>query len=318
LIRYMYDSQPDKHITFTELIKTVLKELEGSFVFVFKSIHYLNEVVTACHSSPLLIGIKTNKKLKVDFVDVEFAGQDNDTKVDSRTSNMLHCRILVLIPLTMQLQSPGSMLALPAISPKVLCMQSCTFMSEDGLLQPIEFYIASDAAVVVEHIAEGELHIHCLQRTDGDGKEQTAVQAMQMRSIEMLELEIAVIIKGKFNTFMQKEIYEQPESVVNTMHEGVNFDDNKITLRRLCVYLPMMRCCWRILFIACRTSYHLCLVMCAIFEEPTEISVSVQLAADFLDRKMLIFRDNVCLFLSQSGETADTILVLRYCLEQGA
>ncbi|KAJ7359669.1 hypothetical protein DFH08DRAFT_685966, partial [Mycena albidolilacea] len=52
-------------------------------------------------------------------------------------------------------------------------------------------------------------------------------------------------------------------------------------------------------------------------EELTEIPVSVELASDFLDRKTPIFRDDLSVFLSQSGETADTILALRYCLERG-
>jgi glucosamine--fructose-6-phosphate aminotransferase (isomerizing) len=81
LTKYVYDSQPDKRITFTELVKAVLKELEGSFAFVFKSKHYPDEVVTARRGSPLLIGVKTDKKLKVDFVDVEFAGQESDQKI---------------------------------------------------------------------------------------------------------------------------------------------------------------------------------------------------------------------------------------------
>ncbi|KAJ7032037.1 hypothetical protein C8F04DRAFT_1109005 [Mycena alexandri] len=313
LTKYVYDSQPDKRITFTELIKAVLKELEGSFAFVFKSVHYPNEVVTARRGSPLLIGVKTDKKLKVDFVDVEFAGQDNDSKVES-----------------LQPQSPNSMLAPPTVNPKVLRTQSRAFMSEDGLPQPIEFYIASDAAAVVEHtkrvlyledddiahIAEGELHIHRLRRKeDGD---QTPGQIASTRSIETLELEIAAIMKGKFDTFMQKEIYEQPESVVNTMRGRVNFDSNQITLGGLRAYLPIMRRCRRIVFIACGTSYHSCLATRAIFEELTEIPVSVELASDFLDRKTPIFRDDVSVFLSQSGETADTILALRYCLERGA
>jgi glucosamine--fructose-6-phosphate aminotransferase (isomerizing) len=85
LTKYVYDSQPDKRITFTELVKAVLKELEGSFAFVFKSKHYPDEVVTARRGSPLLVGVKTDKKLKVDFVDVEFAGQETDQKItDSR------------------------------------------------------------------------------------------------------------------------------------------------------------------------------------------------------------------------------------------
>ena len=80
LIKYIYDSHKDKQISFTDLVKAVLKELEGSFAFVFKSKHFPNEVVVARRGSPLLVGVKTDKKLKVDFVDVEFAGQDNDNR----------------------------------------------------------------------------------------------------------------------------------------------------------------------------------------------------------------------------------------------
>lgn len=76
LLKYVWDSQPQQRLDFTNLVKTVLKELEGSFAFVFKSVHFPNEIVTARRGSPLLIGVKTEKKLKVDFVDVEIAGPD--------------------------------------------------------------------------------------------------------------------------------------------------------------------------------------------------------------------------------------------------
>jgi len=102
------------------------------------------------------------------------------------------------------------------------------------------------------------------------------------------------------------------------MRGRVNFDHNKITLGGLRAYLPIIRRGRRIVFSACGTSYHSCVASRAIFEELTEIPVSVELASDFLDRKTPIFRDDVCVFVSQSGETADTILALRYCLERGA
>ncbi|THV00714.1 isomerising glucosamine-fructose-6-phosphate aminotransferase [Dendrothele bispora CBS 962.96] len=315
LFKYVYDSTADKsNLTFTELVKTVLKELQGSFAFVFKSKHFPNQVVTARRGSPLLIGVKTDKKLKVDFVDVEFAGQDVDNvKAD-----------------TLQPTSPTSLLAPPSANPKVMRTQSRAFMSEDGLPQPIEFFVASDAAAIVEHtkrvlyledddiahIADGELHIHRLRRKDD--QDQSPAQIASTRSIETLEIEIAAIMKGKFDHFMQKEIYEQPESVVNTMRGRVNFDTNQITLGGLRAYLPIIRRARRMVFIACGTSYHSCVATRAIFEELTEIPISVELASDFLDRKTPIFRDDVCCFLSQSGETADTILALRYCLERGA
>ena len=88
LTKYVYDSQPNKRITFTEFVKAVFKELDGSFDFVFGSKpHYPDEVVTARRGSRLLVGVNTDKKLKVDFFDVEFAGQESDKKItDSRES----------------------------------------------------------------------------------------------------------------------------------------------------------------------------------------------------------------------------------------
>ena len=111
-------------------------------------------------------------------------------------------------------------------------------MSEDGLPQPIEFFIASDAAAVVEHtkrvlyledndiahIAEGELHIHRLRRKEeGD---QSPSQIATTRSIETLELEIAAIMKGKFDTFMQKERERQIDKV--RLREGIYVDSDRL------------------------------------------------------------------------------------------
>ncbi|KAJ7439689.1 nucleophile aminohydrolase, partial [Mycena latifolia] len=286
LIKYVYDSQPDKRITFSELVKAVLKELEGSFAFVFKSSHYPNEVVTARRGSPLLI-------------DVEFAGQDSDGKVDS---------------LQPQSQAPCS--PRPASAPKFCAPSREPSCLKDGLPQPIEFYIASDAAAIVEHtkrvlyledddiahIAEGRAaHPPPAPQEDGDQNSWTDRHDAQHRDARARD-------RGDHEG--QKEIYEQPESVVNTMRGRVNFDANKITLGGLRAYLPIMRRCRRIVFIACGTSYHSCLATRAIFEELTEIPVSVELASDFWTARP-IFRGR-CVFLSQSGETADTILALRY------
>lgn len=79
LAKYFYDSRTED-MTFTALVKAVLKKLEGSFAFVFKSSHFPDEIVTARRGSPLLIGVKTDKKLKVDFVDVEISAPEGDGK----------------------------------------------------------------------------------------------------------------------------------------------------------------------------------------------------------------------------------------------
>ena len=144
-----------KRITFTKLVKAVLKELEGSFAFVSKSKHNPDKVITACRGSPLLVGVKTNKMLKVDFVDIEFAGQETDLKItDScelvNSLERLHPFSDTVFTVSPSVPSIG-LLAAPIINPNIMRTQSRVFMSEDGLPLAIEFFVASDTAAIVEH-----------------------------------------------------------------------------------------------------------------------------------------------------------------------
>ena len=70
--------------------------------------------------------------------------------------------------------------------------------------------------------------------------------------------------------------------------------------------------------IGCGTSYHSAMATRLILMELTELTVIVEIASDFVDQKMSIFRDDVCFFISQSGESADTLSALRYCKQRGA
>jgi glucosamine--fructose-6-phosphate aminotransferase (isomerizing) len=161
----------------------------------------------------------------------------------------------------------------------------------------------------IAHIHEGQLNIHRLTKDDGTSN---------VRAIQTIELELQEIMKGKFDHFMQKEIFEQPESVVNTMRGRLDVENKKVTLGGLRQYISTIRRCRRIIFIACGTSYHSCMAVRGVFEELTEIPIAVELASDFLDRQAPVFRDDTCVFVSQSGETADSLMALRYCLERGA
>merc|ERR1712168_718069 len=180
---------------------------------------------------------------------------------------------------------------------------------------------ASDASAIIEHTnrvifledddvaacKNGVLSIH---RNNKEGE--------LAREITTLKMEIQQIMKGNFSSFMQKEIFEQPESVVNTMRGRINFDRETIVLGGIKDYISEIRRCRRLLLIACGTSYHSAIATRQLLEELTELPVMVDLASDFLDRNTPIFRDDVCFFISQSGETADTLMVLRYCKSRGA
>jgi len=135
---------------------------------------------------------------------------------------------------------------------------------------------------------------------------------------EDLKMEIQQIMKGNYSSFMQKEIFEQPESVVNTMRGRINYELEQVTLGGIKSYVSEIRRCRRLLMIGCGTSYHSAIATRQLLEELTELPVMIDLASDFLDRNTPIFRDDVCFFISQSGETADTLSALRYCKSRGA
>ena len=69
LAKYIYSEHSD--LSFPSLVKAVIKELQGAFGLLIKSIHFPHEVVAARKGSPLVIGVRTQKKMKVDFVDVD-------------------------------------------------------------------------------------------------------------------------------------------------------------------------------------------------------------------------------------------------------
>jgi glucosamine--fructose-6-phosphate aminotransferase (isomerizing) len=79
-----------------------------------------------------------------------------------------------------------------------------------------------------------------------------------------------------------------------------------------------MKRCRRLIMIGCGTSYHSAMAAEMILTELTELTVLIKIASRFLDHKVPIFRDDVCFFISQSGETADTLQALRYCKQRGA
>lgn len=365
LFKHIYDTniQNGNELEFHELTKLVLLELEGSYGLLCRSSHYHNEIIATRKGSPLLIGVKSEKKLKMDFIDVEYPEENKnknnnynsytcfESNCDSDNNNVesddvntdLEVFEGYLLPdmKTQDISRPNNneppstficddkrsncnnLLPIAANEFNLRHSQSRAFLSEDGFPAPIEFFLSSDASSVIKHtkkvlfledddiahIYDGELHIHRSRREVG---------APMTRSIQTLEMELAQIMKGPYKHFMQKEIFEQPESTLNTMRGRIDFEKNGVLLGGLTAWLPAIRRARRLIMIACGTSYHSCLATRAIFEELSEIPVSIELASDFLDRKTPVFRDDICVFVSQSGETADTILALNYCLERGA
>lgn len=129
LAKYIFDTQKKTAgmaLTFTQLVKAVCKELQGAFALIFKSAHFPNQLVAARRGSPLLIGVKTLKKLKVDFVDVDL----DTSELAPQMANM-------------------NMLQVPEAN--IRRTQSRSFLGDDGIVVPVEYILASDASAIIEH-----------------------------------------------------------------------------------------------------------------------------------------------------------------------
>ncbi len=117
--------------------------------------------------------------------------------------------------------------------------------------------------------------------------------------------------KGGFPHFMLKEIYEQPEAVRDTFRGRLDPELATVDLRDSGLDEEFFRGVSRVFVVACGTSYHAGLVGKYLFEKWLRIPVEVDLASEFRYREPLVDEDTLAIFISQSGETADTLAGLR-------
>ncbi|KAH7278859.1 hypothetical protein KP509_38G059800 [Ceratopteris richardii] len=166
---------------------------------------------------------------------------------------------------------------------------------------------------------DGAVHI---VKFDSDKSRRLLRPASVQRGLSTLEMEVEQIRKGNFEHFMQKEIHEQPDSLTMTMRgrliRGGEQKAKGILLGGLKDHLKTMRRSRRILFIGCGTSYNGALAARPVVEELSGIPVTMEIASDLLDRQGPIYREDTAIFVSQSGETADTLQALEYAKSNGA
>ncbi|XP_057524388.1 glutamine--fructose-6-phosphate aminotransferase [isomerizing] 1 isoform X1 [Amaranthus tricolor] len=285
LAKYVYDKanegQAENTVLFSDVVLEVMRHLDGAYALIFKSRHYPNELIACKRGGPLLLGVKEL------------------TEDENSGASFSDFKIL-----------------------------------KDG--QPKELFISSDANALVEHtkkvlvIEDGEVvhlkdgGVTILKFENEKGKNSGALcrPASVQRALSILEMEVEQINKGKYKHYMQKEIHEQPESLRTTMRgrliRGGSSKAKSVLLGGIKDHLKTIRRSRRILFIGCGTSYNAALAARPILEELSGIPVTMEIASDLVDRQGPIYREDTAVFVSQSGETADTLQALEYALENGA
>lgn len=134
------------------------------------------------------------------------------------------------------------------------------------------------------------------------------------REVKQSGASAAAMEKGEYRHFMLKEIFEQPTVVAQTLGSYLRQDDRSVALPQLDVDLGEIE---RVTIVACGTSYYAGLVAKYWFEQFARLPVDIDVASEFRYRDPVLEPGGLALFISQSGETADTLAALRHCKDNG-
>jgi glutamine---fructose-6-phosphate transaminase (isomerizing) len=183
-----------------------------------------------------------------------------------------------------------------------------------------EHFLASDASPIIEYTKEVvyvndyELAIikcdELILKNLGNEKITPFVQK--------LDLELTAIEKGGFDFFMLKEIFEQPDTIFDCLRGRLDVAKATITMAGVQNNLDKLINAKRIIIVACGTSWHAGLIAEYIIEEICRTPVEVEYASEFRYRNPVIHAGDVIIAISQSGETADTIVAIEKAKDQGA
>ncbi|SLJ87216.1 glutamine--fructose-6-phosphate transaminase (isomerizing) [Novosphingobium mathurense] len=179
-----------------------------------------------------------------------------------------------------------------------------------------ETYLGSDALALapltqrISYLEEGDWVVitrEGAQIYDVDGN---AVQ----REIVTSGASAVAIEKGNYRHFMQKEIFEQPTVVAQTLRSYIRQIDHSVALPQIDFDVTSVN---RITIVACGTSYYAGMVAKYWIEHFARLPVDIDVASEFRYREPVLEQGGLALFISQSGETADTLAALRHCKEAG-
>ncbi|HEY2253816.1 MAG TPA: glutamine--fructose-6-phosphate transaminase (isomerizing), partial [Planctomycetaceae bacterium] len=183
-----------------------------------------------------------------------------------------------------------------------------------------EYLISSDASAIVPHTTQVTyLNDNELMWMGPEGVQATTIDAVPVeKSFDTLEFTLDAIELGGFEHHMLKEIYEQPESLRNTMRGRVNQRCEELSLGGISKCEREISRCQRVLLFGCGSACHAGLIGEYLFEELAGIPTDVDCASELRYRNPIIEESTLGIAISQSGETADTVAALREVRMKGA
>jgi len=183
-----------------------------------------------------------------------------------------------------------------------------------------EHFLASDASPIIEYTKEvvyvNDYELAILKADELILKNLGNEKITPF--IQKLDLELAAIEKGGYDHFMLKEIFEQPDTIFDCLRGRLDAAKGTITMSGIQQNIDKLAKAPRIIIVACGTSWHAGLLAEYIIEELCRIPVEVEYASEFRYRNPVIHPGDVIIAISQSGETADTIVAIEKAKQHGA
>ncbi|WP_143305334.1 glutamine--fructose-6-phosphate transaminase (isomerizing) [Chitinophaga vietnamensis] len=183
-----------------------------------------------------------------------------------------------------------------------------------------EHFLASDASPIIEYTKEvvyvNDYEIAIIKADELILK--NISNERQTPYIQKLDMELAAIEKGGYDHFMLKEIFEQPQTIFDSLRGRLDAKKGTLTLGGIREHMDLLKNANRIIMVACGTSWHAGLVAEYMIEELCRIPVEVEYASEFRYRNPVVGKGDVIIAVSQSGETADTLVAMESAKEKGA
>ncbi|MBP9932227.1 MAG: glutamine--fructose-6-phosphate transaminase (isomerizing) [Chitinophagaceae bacterium] len=184
-----------------------------------------------------------------------------------------------------------------------------------------EFYVASDASPIIEYTKNvvylNDEEFAVLNR-NGQLDIKTLGNITKSPYIQKLEMDLEKIEKSGYEHFMLKEIYEQPQVILDCMRGRMNAEQGWIRLGGINEFASRINNAKRIIITACGTSWHSALLAEYLIEELARVPVEVEYASEFRYRNPIVNEKDVVIAISQSGETADTLAAIEIAKERQA
>ncbi len=183
-----------------------------------------------------------------------------------------------------------------------------------------EYYVASDASAILAHTREVVyMHDGDLAVLDRHGYRIIDLNSTTLtRGVSKIDWDLAQIERGGFAHFMLKEIFEQPQTVSSTIAGRLLLDQATAKLSGTNLTEEELLAIDNVVITACGTSWHSGLIGEHMLEELARIPVEVEYASEFRYRNPIVTERTLCIVISQSGETADTLAAMREAQRRGA